>query len=432
MVARIVSGKSIRGMLHYNENKVEEKQARLILSSGFAADIDRMKFEQKLQRFEHRTLLNGRVKTNAIHISLNFDAQDKLSDQQLQQIASAYMDRIGFGEQPYLVYRHTDAAHSHVHITTTNILADGKRIDIHDIGKTLSETARKKLEREFNLVKAEGRQNSNALGIKAADIEKAVYGKTPTKRAITNIVNAVIRDYKFTSLAEFNAILRQFNITGDRGREDTAMFQKNGLIYSVIDEKGQAVGVPIKASAIYEKPTLANLQQKFEQNIERRKPYKEPLKEAIEKVFKDYSAITKATFTAELAKQNITLIYRQNEEGFTYGITFVDNKRKTVFNGSDLGKTYGAKALTERFGTMDKSLKKVQDIEKEQMTYLKPPKQVSYLKPVAQAKSYLKTPEQGHFLKGMLDKSITDYGSGMPRKKKKKKCSPEQQQEQNL
>lgn len=103
MVAKIVSGKSIRGMLHYNENKVTQQQAKLILSSGFAADITGMGLEQKLHRFENRTMLNGKVKTNAIHISLNFDTQDKLTNEQLQRITSAYMERIGFGDQPYLL-----------------------------------------------------------------------------------------------------------------------------------------------------------------------------------------------------------------------------------------------------------------------------------------------------------------------------------------
>ncbi len=298
-------------MLHYNENKVTEKQAKLILSSRFATDIGGLSFSQKLQRFENRTMLNGRVKTNAMHISLNFDAQDKLSDAQLQLIAAAYMERIGFGDQPYLVYKHTDAALSHVHITTTNIKADGERIDTHNIGKMLSEPAKKYLEIEYGLVKAEGRALSNALGIKAADIEKADYGKVPTKRTITNIVNAGIRTYKFTSLAEMNAILRQFNIRADRGGEKTEMFQKDGLLYTMVNQHGEHIGVPIKASAIYGKPTLANLEKVFEQNIDRRKIFREPLKDAIDKIFQKYTAITKATFIAELAKQNINVVFRQ-------------------------------------------------------------------------------------------------------------------------
>lgn len=428
MVAKIVSGRSIRGILHYNEDKVEQKQAKLILSSGFATDIAELSLALKFQRFESRILRNEKTKTNALHITLNFDAQDRLDDVKLQQIAADYMERIGFGDQPYLVYRHTDAAHSHVHIATTNIKADGERIDIHGIGRTLSETARKEIEKRYGLVEAEGRQLSNTLGIKAVDIEKAVYGKSLTKRSITNIVNAVVRTYKFTSLAEMNAVLRQFNVTADRGREHTAMFEKNGLLYSIINEKGEQVGVPIKASSIYGKPTIANLEKKFAQGKERRKAHREPLRSAINSLFKKYGAITKATFTAELAKQNIHVLFRQNEQGLTYGVTFVDNRHRTVFNGSDLGKGYSAKAITERFGTTDKLL------IPEKKTYLKTPRQTSYLKKEPLAKTYLKAPTHAPNLKGMLDKTHTDYSLGVPRRKKKKKRLPEQDQgqEQNI
>lgn len=413
-------------MLHYNENKVVLKEAKLLLASGFATDVNGMGIGQKLHRFEHLTMLNGKVKTNAIHITLNFDEQDKLSDELLQRIIASYMEKIGFGDQPYLAYKHQDAAHPHVHITTTNIKADSKRIDIHDIGRTLSETARKELEKEFKLVQAEGRQQSNALGIKAADVEKAVYGKTPTKRTITNIVNAVIHTYKFTSLTEMNAVLKQFNVMADRGRENTMMFQKNGLMYSIINEKGEQVGVPIKASAIYGKPILSTLEKKFEQNIERRKPYKDDLKQRIEAVFGQYNSITKPTLVAELAKQDINMAFRVNEQGFTYGITFIDNKNKTVFNGSDLGKAFSAKAIIERLDITDKLLKP------EQKTYLKPTAPTNYLKKEQPTKTYLRPPEPTNYLKRLLDKSVTDYGSGMPRKKKRKKKGQQQELQQSL
>lgn len=426
MVAKIVSGRSIRGILHYNEDKVEQKQAKLILSNGFATDITDLDLAQKLQRFESRTMLNKKTKTNALHITLNFDVQDKLDDTKLQQIAMDYMERIGFGDQPYLVYKHTDVAHSHIHIATTNIQADGERIDIHGIGRTLSETARKDIEKEYGLVRAEGRQASNALGIKPVDIEKAIYGKHLTKRAITNIVNAVIRTYRFSSLAEMNVVLKQFNMIADRGGEDTAMFQKNGLLYSLLNEKSEKVGVPIKASAIYGKPTLANLERKFTKGKEKRRPYRKLLKEAIEKVFQKYTAITKATFIAELTKENIHVAFRQNEQGLTYGVTFVDNRNKAVFNGSDLGKGYGAKAIMERFGSTDKPLKS------EQKTYLKPAPQTNYLKKEPVVKTYLKAPAtaQTVHLKGLLDKTHTDYSLGVPRRKKRKKHLPEQDQGQ--
>ena len=411
-------------MLHYNENKVAAHEAHLMMASGFATDITGMNLEQKLHRFENLTMLNGKVKTNALHITLNFDNLDKLSDEQLQRITVSYMEKIGFGDQPYLVYKHADAAHPHLHIATTNMKADSKRIDIHNIGKTLSETARKELEKEFKLVQAEGRQLSDALGIKAADIEKALYGKTPSKRTITNIVNAVIRTYKFTSLAEMNAVLKQFNVIADRGKETSMMFQKNGLMYSIINEKGEQVGVPIKASAIYDKPTLANLAKYFEQNIEKRKPFRDNLKERIEAVFSKYGSITKATLIAELQKQQISMVFRQNEQGFTYGTTYVDNKKKTVFNGSDLGKSYSAKAITERLATTDKLL------QPEHQTYLKPAQQTNYLKKGQPVKTYLKPPEPNQFLKGLLNKTTSEVAPAIPNKKKKKKNNDQEQDQQ--
>lgn len=402
-------------MLCYNENKVACQQARLILSSGFAADIGKMSLTQKLHRFENLTILNSRVKTNAIHISLNFDEQDKLNTEQLQQIVMAYMEKIGFGDQPYLVYQHLDAAHKHIHIATTNIKSDGSRIDTHGIGWKVSESARIELEKEFDLIPAKGRKTSNALGIKPAGIEQAVYGKMPTKRAITNIVNAVIRTYSFTSFSEMNAILKQFNVMADRGGENTVMFQKNGLLYSIINEKGEKIGVPIKASTVYGKPTLSNLEKAFKIGAENRKPLKEPLKASIEKIFGEYSSISKATFAAELARQNIQVVFRQNNQGFIYGITFIDNQNKTVFNGSDLGKAYSAKAIIERLRVQDKLIKP------EQKTYLKPPKQTHYLKKNRTDKMDIKVPSPTNYLKSLLGNSKPEYTPLIPRKKKKRK-----------
>lgn len=134
MVAKIASGKSIRGILLYNENKVSLGEAQLIMASGFAGEIDDMDFREKLGHFTRLTELNGKVKINAMHISLNFHPDDELNDAKLQQICAAYLERIGFSEQPFLVYLHDDSAHPHVHIATTNIQRDGERMDINKIG----------------------------------------------------------------------------------------------------------------------------------------------------------------------------------------------------------------------------------------------------------------------------------------------------------
>ena len=277
MVTKIVSRKSIRGLLHYNENKVNEGKAVLIMANRFGTDLDKLDFHSKLHRFQRLTLKNSRVKTNALHIMLNFDPADKLSLPVLQEITGKYMDNIGFGDQPYLVYLHKNVHHPHVHVITTNIKVDGKRISIHNIGKTLSEVARKDLEKEYSLTKAEGRNNSINIS-PSLNLEKALYGKLPTKKAITNIVTHVLEEYKFTSFAEYNTVLGSLGIKADRGQDSSIMFQKRGLIYSIIDKNDKPIGIPFKSSSLGNKPLLNAVEAKFERNKEKRKPYQDNLK----------------------------------------------------------------------------------------------------------------------------------------------------------
>lgn len=346
MVAKVITGKTIRGVLSYNENKVKEGTAAVIGAEGFCDDFNRLTFRDKLNTFAYQMSKNPNVKTNAVHISLNFDCGDKLNDEKLNSIAQSYLARIGFGEQPFLIYRHFDAAHPHIHLVTTNIRMDGSRIDLHNIGRNQSEQARKEIEFEFRLIKAQGKKREVQMP-KPADLAKAFYGKSETKRAISNIVGAVTRSYRFASLPELNAVLKQYNVVADRGREGTIIHSRNGLRYSLIDKKGNPIGVPIKASAIYGKPTLSNLTDQFEVNGLLREPHKARVKEVVDQYFQ-HSEKGLNGFFQHMAANNIFTVIRQNEEGRIFGLTFIDNCTKCVFNGSLLGKQYSAKGIIDR------------------------------------------------------------------------------------
>jgi hypothetical protein len=349
MVARILSGYSIRGVLDYNETKVETGDAKLIMANRFAVEVEKLELRYKIARFERLTKLNGRAKRNTLHIMLNLDRSDKVSADKLVEIAVAYMDGIGFGEQPYLVYQHHDVSHPHIHIACTNIRSDGSRIDFHNIGKSLSETVRKKIEAEFALTPSQGRGLDKEPKINPAGIKPVKYGKKPTKQSIYNVVIPVVRSYAFASLAEFNAVLKSFNIVADRGREDSIMFQRRGLVYSILDDKGERIGIPIKASALASRPTLDRLEEKFPSNLLKKKNCKGPLRDLITEIFDQNKQVTKERFASELRNRNVDLLFRRSESGQIYGVTFVDHNTRSVFNGSDLGKAYGAKALLERF-----------------------------------------------------------------------------------
>jgi len=336
------------GALNYNENKVKEGLAECIAANLFPCGAEELNFHEKKNRFANQIKLNQRSKTNVVHISLNFGIGERLDKEKLNAIATTYMDKIGFGNQPYLVYHHFDAAHPHVHILTTSIQDNGKRIPLHNIGRNQSEKARKEIEDMFNLVRANEKDVAKDVLLDPRMLEKASYGKSETKKTISKIVRTITRSYKYTSIPELNAVLQQYNVTTDRGKEGTMMRQKGGLLYSIIDKKGNKVGVPIKSSSIYGKPTLANLEKQFKLNEVLRTPFKKKLQEKVDDVLSARPNLKLKEFVNALDQQNIKVVFRQNDEGRIYGVTFVDTHNRTVFNGSDLGKLYTAKSILNR------------------------------------------------------------------------------------
>ncbi len=215
MVAKLTTGKNIRGIINYNENKVKEGAASLIMAHNFGYKADGLNIYDKLNRFEKLITRNKRVKTNAFHISLNFDLSEKLDQEKLKKIATLYMEKIGFKDQTYRVFEHFDAAHPHIHIVSTNIQHTGDRLDLHNIGRNQSETARKEIERVFNLVHAETRGKLQIKKLYPIPLEKAVYGKAETKSTVSNIIREVTRTYKYTSLPELNAVFQFYNILAE-------------------------------------------------------------------------------------------------------------------------------------------------------------------------------------------------------------------------
>jgi hypothetical protein len=344
MVAKIESGKSLTGALHYNEHKVDLGKAKLLTTNGYTKSDDLLSFNDKLFRLTDLAGRNLRTRTNTIHLSLNFDINESIADGKLTNIADEYMRRIGFEDQPYLVYKHFDAGHPHIHVVSTNIQADGKRISLNNIGKLKSEPARKAIELEFGLVKA-GDKKKLTPQIEELNVKPVEYGKSDTKRSITNVVNNVAKAYKFTSLPEFNAVLNLYNVTAYRGTKESVMFKNGGLNYWVTNEKGLRVGVPIKASSIYQKPTLKLLESRFKLNEYLRKPFREILKRKIDQA--KNQSVSVDEFKSKLRDDQVKVVVRQNSDGRIYGLSYIDQLNKVVFNGSDLGKAYSAGAVID-------------------------------------------------------------------------------------
>lgn len=229
---------------------------------------------------------------------------------------------------------------------TTNIQKDGTRISLHNLGKGLSETTRKEIEKEFGLKKAG--EATQKLHPHHLTKEPALYGKVETKKTITTIVNDVMDKYAFSSLADFNAILKSYGQGAWRGEPSSRMFQKQGLVYGLLNAEGERGGVPIKASAIYGKPTLACLEKKFESGRRTKLKSRAMFAAKLTTIMKQ-DLNSEHSLKTRLEQSNIQIILHRNTNNFVYGITYIDHDNRLVYKGSELGKEFNAATVREKW-----------------------------------------------------------------------------------
>jgi hypothetical protein len=345
--------KNIAKAINYNEQKVAIGEAQLLYASGFLKEADCLSFYDKQEHFQRLTSLNEKVQTNVLHVSLNFDPKENLASDRLQAIATAYMQGIGFSGQPFLLYQHTDAGHPHVHIVSVNIRTNGSRIPLHNLGRNASEKTRKELEEQFGLVKAGAVDKLPELV--PVNVTRIQYGRGATKQAIGNVLRHVLFTYNYTSLEQLNAVLKGYQVVADKGEPNSRLNQHKGLQYQVLDESGNRIGVPIKASSFHMRPTLTLLADIYAKNEPKRSALKQGTKSRadwiLQKKFTDLSALQRA-----FDKEGISLLARRGKGDVLYGITFIDHKNKLVVNGSELGKGYSANGILERLSVINSQL----------------------------------------------------------------------------
>jgi hypothetical protein len=119
--------------------------------------------------------------------------------------------------------------------------------------------------------------------------------------------------------------------------------------YNALNEQGEKVGAPFKSSLFGKSVGIEALEKRIEKSAEviRDKGLKDRPKRIISAALR--TARNRRDFEAALSKQNITAIFRANEDGRIYGATFIDHEQKCVFNGSRLGKEFSANVFHDLF-----------------------------------------------------------------------------------
>jgi Relaxase/Mobilisation nuclease domain len=347
MFADLKFPRNFRTPLQYNEEKVSKGKAVLIGAENFLKDHDQLSMQDKIERFHQRSSLNETWTDNATHISLNFGKTEELSDQKLLIIATRYMNAMGFDNQPYLTYRHHDAGHTHLHVVATDIRSDGSKINLGPLGLQRSNQLCTEFEREFYLQENRKAAREEQAQFSVLHAHKVVYGEPGLKRAVSDVLNAVVDHYAYTSLEELNAILREYNVRANPGGEDSRLREVRGLLYHALDDNGKKIGKPLKASAFLLKPTLDRLEEKFSLNQSLREPFKDRLHTAIEWSFAG-EAPDWTRFRERMEREGISIVLSRSERDSPEELYFVDHTDKYVFSAEGLGLPYGLEALRER------------------------------------------------------------------------------------
>ncbi|MDC2421728.1 conjugal transfer protein MobB [Bacteroides ovatus] len=304
--------------------------------------------ENCVQAFEPYIALNSHVRKPVIHISLNPYPKDILSKELMTVLAQEFMEKFGYGNQPYIVWLHEDINRKHMHIISVRIDETGEKID-HNREAIRAQNICREMEVKYGLHPTLGEHSEREL----VNLQKVDYPKGDVKAQLKHTARTLLECYSCHSLAEYNTLLNLYNVTVYEVRGSVNGKEYHGIMYGALDDNGQQVGTPFKSSKLGKAFGYEALQKKFAASTEKVKKNSlaERTRQEIIKAMQDIS--TKEDFARRLKEADIEVVYRINPEGCLYGITFIDHTNQTVLNGSRLRKAFSANVFNELFNNPD-------------------------------------------------------------------------------
>lgn len=343
MVAKISSSASLGSALAYNINKVSKGEAEVLGTNLIFCPADgAFKTADILSDFETFMPPRYRTENPTFHVSLNPHPDDDLSDAELAAIAEEYIEKMGYGNQPYLIFKHEDIDRHHIHIVSTRVDGEGKKIN-DKFERRISKQITRDLEQKYGLHSAEKQSKTQKSELQMVDISKG-----DVKLQVENAVREVNNHYHFMSFTEYKAVLSKLNISAEEVKGSRYVKEINGIVYCATDNDDKKVGNPFSASDLGDFAGVKALEKKYitsKTAMEQGKmlpPLRAKINSAIAK------SKTKEDLQRNLYAAGVGVTYRENNEGRLYGITYIDHTTGATLNGSSLGKNYSANAIVDR------------------------------------------------------------------------------------
>ncbi len=300
------SGNNFYGAALYNQKKVDKGEGEII-GKRLIANTTPKQVDRNLKVLSN----NSRVKKPVFHVSLSFAAEEKskLNNEKLVEISKEYMEKMGYGKQPYIIYRHDDTAHPHVHILSS-------RVDIHSKAKINDSHERYRsrdivydLELKHGLVVSYHR-NKNHTAIKE-DLNRALRHAPVDNKSLNKALGREGSDYRIQQAGRGVVF---YKVEGDEKRNSKSWkgsdFKDVGL-----DKKGLASN--FKLHQKYRGEVRAAVASSLKESLPTKKGAKIPL----------------ISFERALGKHEVKPKYAINEKGI-YGLSF--EYKDKLFKASDV------------------------------------------------------------------------------------------------
>ncbi|WP_416992427.1 relaxase/mobilization nuclease domain-containing protein [Alistipes putredinis] len=284
-----------------------------------------------------------------------------LTDKQLRKIACEYMERMGYGEQPYIVFKHKNISREHPHIVSMRVDEQGRKLP-HDFEARRSMEILRDLERKYGLQPSiKGQELTDREGLR-----KVNYPEGNVKQQISSVVRSCLRNYKCSSYGEFRTLLERFNVSVEERTGTVDGRNYAGIVYGALTGDGYGTSTLFKSSKIGKDVGYKALQTYYAKSKER---LKEPgaldrLRRTVRDAMSPHN--TREEFRRLLKAENIDTVFRVNPVGRIYGVTFIDHNDGIVANGSVLGKEFSARVFNELFPTSQKEEQHTVEPDREQ------------------------------------------------------------------
>lgn len=362
MIIKIQKGDTIDGALNYNWGKEKRDVAdilgRNMLLGCDSADDMRRYFASRLRRSM------GRMPSKPIFtVSINPAPEDleRLTDDDLREIADFYMQGMGYGDQPYIIFRHRDIEREHLHIVSVTVDREGKRIEAFN-ERYRSSKLRREIEFKWGLVRAEGR-GKNKKKVREELIKQESKSVLSKEQAMTkgaadlraNMRHALrlAERYHYRNLWEYNSVLRRYNIEAEVREIETKDGVRRGMVYYNMDDEGRRMHVGIKGSAISREFSYGKFEERITANDNLDEERKKKRKEAAQRIEKTAQrlldrGVTEKELEKALDAAGIRLTKAVNAKGVTYGLTFTDTESGEMFKASEVSRDLTVGKIKER------------------------------------------------------------------------------------